>query len=203
MGKHEQMARLRAESERIAEQACGPGMNIVWGEGSLDSPLAIFGEAPGDEENRLMRPFVGRAGKFLETELVSAGIPRSEAYISNVVKCRPTTIRSRRPTNRAPTANEVNAWSDVLAREVEIVSPKIILCLGAVAASALIHPSFAMNAERGVWFDSRFGARATATFHPSYVLRTSSQGNDAVLQHFRRDLQAVAKAIGKRAGVAG
>lgn len=191
MDKEEKMARLRAEAEGLLTRVCDPGVNIVWGEGNLDSPIAIFGEAPGKQEDLLKRPFVGRAGRFLEVELESAGIPRAGAYISNVVKCRPKKVKNGRPTNRPPTLSELRAWSGLLAREIEVISPKLILCLGAVAASVLIHPRFVMNSERGRWFLSAYGPRAMATFHPSYVQRSATH----VLWLFREDLRAAAGAL--------
>lgn len=202
MRKNEEMQRLREELASIAASerdtptkypVCEPGTNLVWGEGDADSSLVLVGEAPGAQEDRLGRPFVGAAGQLLDQELQLAGIPRDGVYITNIVKCRPTVYVEGRKTNRSPTAREVATWRDVLMRELEIISPAVILCLGAVAASVLIHPGFAMKAERGQWFDGPLGMRVMATFHPAFLLRAQQYGDRQSLLLFRQDLNAVAE----------
>lgn len=188
MEKQEIISHLKADARVVQVNVCDPNTNLVWGEGNLNSRIILVGEAPGGQEDRLKRPFVGPAGKLLSEELETAGIPREFVYITNVVKCRPVTLQNGRPNNRTPNAREIKAWSEILMREIQTIAPDVILCLGAIAASALIHPGFAMNAERGKWFDSPDGTQIMATFHPSYLLRTQSYGDDTPLQLFRSDL---------------
>ncbi len=195
MGKQDMMSELKSASREVYARTCDVNTRIVWGEGDVEADLVIVGEAPGAEEDRLGRPFVGQAGQLLDRELARVGLSRDQVYITNVVKCRPTTLRAGHRSNRAPNAKELAAWHDLAVREIELVSPRVVLCLGAVAASALIHPRFAMKAERGQWFDGPAGTRAMATYHPAYLLRMMGYSNDRSLLEFRQDLdQAVAAA---------
>jgi uracil-DNA glycosylase len=156
----------------------------VWGAGSLDATIALVGEAPGEQERRLRRPFVGPAGQLLDCELAQAGIVRSEIWITNVVKQRPVAMSaSGRPVNRPPEQVEIAYWFPYLLDELAILRPLVIVCLGAVAAKAIIKQEFAISKERGVWFEGPWGSRAIATFHPSYLLR-SPDG----IHLFRQDL---------------
>ncbi|MCE5197941.1 MAG: uracil-DNA glycosylase [Armatimonadota bacterium] len=194
MEKSELMAQLKSESRELLE-ACDPDVNMVWGEGNLDADLVLIGEAPGGEEDKRGHPFVGAAGRLLDSELAQAGIPREIIYITNVVKCRPIHTDDGRITNRPPTGKEIKTWSEALARELEIVSPRLILCLGAVAASVIIHPGFAMTSERGDWFNGPLNTRAMATFHPSYILRAKSARDITTINAFKQDLAAIASAM--------
>lgn len=192
--KLQAMESLRDEADSLTEDIRDPGVRLVWGEGSLDSGLAIVGEAPGGVEDRTGRPFVGPAGKLLEAELQAAGVSRADVYITNVVKCRSVSRDKGRASNRTPTPKEISGWRDLLTRELEIVRPHVVLCLGAIAASALIHPAFRMTAERGAWFDGPLGSRIAATYHPSYVLRSIAYRSGQVLDEFRSDLEAAIEA---------
>ena len=127
---------------------------------------------------------------MLNEELQRAGIARGDIYITNIVKCRPTQVQAEKEANRTPNVKEVKAWLGTLMEELRIISPAVVLCLGAVAASAVIHPTFAMNAERGIWFDGPLDTRAMATFHPAYLLRVKAYGGEQ-LGLFRQDLDAV------------
>src|SRR5207248_1875622 len=144
-------------------------------EGSPDARLGLVGEAPGETEAREGRPFVGRAGRLLDHELAAVGIERGALWISNVVKCRPTREEGGRVANRPPTMREVRAWLPLLEEELDILRPRVILCLGGIAAKALIRPDFGMMRERGTWTEApaipRFPwLRAiSATFHPAYL----------------------------------
>jgi len=195
MGKRELMDELEASSREIHTQVCDPDTNLVWGEGDVDSQLVLVGEAPGEQEDKRIHPFVGAAGEILTSELAMAGLPREHVYVTNVVKCRPTTLDRGRRANRPPTTTESSAWRDALLRELEIISPRVILCLGAVAASALIHPDFKMKAERGKWFDGPLGTKIMATYHPAYLLRARQYGNREALLQFRTDLTEVTKEL--------
>ncbi len=195
MGKQERMSELKEEALALHMRACDPGTKLVWGEGNLDSSIVIVGEAPGAEEDKLGRPFVGQAGRFLNRELAAVGLSRNEIYITNVIKCRPLALVAGRRSNRTPTSNEIAAWRDTLIREIETVLPHIVLCLGVIAASTLIHPAFSLNVERGLWFDGPLGIKMMATFHPAYILRRQAYGDEESLRLFREDLAAVSAAV--------
>lgn len=198
MDKREVMEGLRLEAQGVLESVCDPAVKLVWGDGNLDSQLVLVGEAPGGAEDREGLPFVGQSGKLLNKELESAGLCRKDVYITNVVKCRPLKLQDGRPGNRTPTTREVAAWVDLLTRELTILQPGVILCLGGISASALIHPGFRMNAERGQWFDGPLDTKAMATFHPSYVLRSNADGSGTeVVELFRADIRKAVEAAGE------
>jgi len=161
--KQQDMAALEREARRQGIQ--------VFGEGNLDAGLMLVGEAPGKEEVMANRPFQGPAGKVLNRLLERSSIPRDQLWITNVVKIRPVVDTGRGPVNRPPRASEVAAHQGILREEIRIIGPKVILCLGATAASALIHPNFRIGEERGRWFSGPEGSRLMATYHPSYLLR--------------------------------
>lgn len=186
MNKQEAIRSLRRDSDTLAESVC-PGTRAVPGEGDLDAKLMLIGEAPGAEEERLGRPFVGPAGRFLDEELVRAGIDRSSIYITATVRCRPTSPGARGPRNRAPDREEIHAWSSHLLREIEIISPRVILCLGLVAARAVVGTDFQMSSGRGRRFDHACGARVMVTYHPAYIRRFGP--SSGALAAFREDLK--------------
>lgn len=136
---------------------------VVFGEGDPEAVVMFVGEAPGAEEDRQGRPFVGPAGKLLDRLLSYAGFSRLEVYITNVVKCRP-------PGNRLPVPEEVAACRPYLVEQIRLIGPKIIVCLGALAAQVLVDPQARITKVRGQWFE-RGGARVLPTFHPAAVLR--------------------------------
>lgn len=199
MGVTDEERRVRLQAlERLWEEgrrAVGQGKRFVPGEGSPVAQLMIVGEAPGEEEEAQGRPFVGRAGQLLNRVLAEVGIPREQAWITNVVKWRPTAERQGKAVNRPPTGAEVRVGESLLRREIDIIRPGVILCLGNVAARAIISKDFEMSEGRGRWYDGPLGSRAIATFHPAYVLRWRGAGREDVVRTFRRDLQAVRAAI--------
>ncbi len=141
--------------------------NVVFGDGNPDSPLMLVGEGPGANEDATGLPFVGRAGKLLDECLREAGMLRKHVYITNVVKCRPTLEEMGKIKNRPPRADEIGACVPLwLEKQIAVVQPAVILCLGAPAANTLIHRNFKMMQERGPsgprrpWI--RSGSRATA-----------------------------------------
>jgi DNA polymerase len=174
------MTRLRGEAEALGAE--------VAGEGSLSARLMLVGEAPGREEARTHRPFVGPAGEVLNRLLSRAEIPRSDVWITNVVKLRPTSPGARGVVNRPPTTEEIARFRPILDREIAIVCPSIILCLGAVAASTLIHPSFRMRQERGAFFPGPGETRLIATYHPSYLLRLRGPAYEVLRDEMLADL---------------
>ena len=193
--KAEEMANLRSEARCIEPDVCEPATTIVWGEGNLDAKLVLVGEAPGMQEAKTGRPFVGPAGHLLDRELERAGIQRSEIYITNAVKCRPTQAGPRGVKNRQPSSDEIIEWRDVLYRELEIVSPVVTAALGRIAASVLIGPKFEITKLRGQWFEGKDERRLIATYHPSYLLRADAYGDEEKIIQFRQDLKAIKDAI--------
>ncbi len=136
---------------------------VVFGEGNPRARLLFVGEGPGAEEDKLGRPFVGAAGQLLDRILAATGLSREEVFIANVVKCRP-------PGNRQPRKEEIEACLPLLQRQIELIDPPIIVCLGAVASRALIRPDFSITRERGCWQEQ--GRRLLMpTFHPAALLR--------------------------------
>lgn len=140
---------------------------MVVSRGNYESGVMLVGEGPGAQEDQQGEPFVGKAGQLLDRILEAAGFKRDEVYITNVVKCRP-------PGNRLPTAQEAAACYPFLAEQIRLISPRIIVCLGALATQTLIDPAARITRVRGRWSE-RFGARVMPTFHPAALLRDSSK----------------------------
>ncbi|MDO9573946.1 MAG: uracil-DNA glycosylase [Candidatus Contubernalis sp.] len=149
---------------------------VVFGEGPPEAQLMLVGEGPGSEEDKLGRPFVGRAGKLLDSLLEESGFSRQEVYIANVVKCRP-------PHNRNPLSEEIKACLFHLQGQIKIIDPKIIVCLGAMASKTLIDPKAQITKIRGKWVE-REGFRIMPTLHPAYLLR-DPQKKKLVQQDFQ------------------
>ena len=164
---------------------------VVFGDGNADSPLMLIGEGPGANEDATGLPFVGRAGTLLDECLREAGMLRKHIYLTNVVKCRPTLEEAGRIKNRPPRADEsgtcVPLW---LEKQIAIVQPSVILCLGAPAANTIIHKAFKMTQERGQWFESKYARYAMAALHPAYILRQEGEAYDQAKQFLIADLMA-------------
>ena len=137
--------------------------NVVFGVGDPESELMFIGEGPGEQEDLQGEPFVGPAGKLLDDMLEMIDLDRSRVYIANVVKCRP-------PRNRDPLNEEQAACRRWLDAQRALIRPKLIVCLGRIAAAAIIKPDFRITREHGQWFDVD-GVRAMAIYHPSALLR--------------------------------
>jgi uracil-DNA glycosylase len=148
-------------------QACGLRAGcrgVVFGEGAPGARLAFIGEGPGAEEDRLLRPFVGAAGQLLDKILAASGFDRTlNAYIMNVVKCRP-------PGNRVPTPEEREACRPNLAAQLRILQPPIVVLLGATALQAMIDPEARITRLRGQWIQ-KDGVWYMPTYHPAALLR--------------------------------
>lgn len=164
------------------------GSGLVFGEGPLDARFAIVGEAPGEHEVAAGRPFVGRAGQLLDRLLKESGIDRSQVYLTNVVKLRPTVESFGRLKNRPPRAPEVKVGLEILLPELRIVAPAALILFGNVPSKALIGRSFAMGVNRGTWFASTSGIPALATYHPAYLLRLEGPDFDRARQTVVHDL---------------
>jgi uracil-DNA glycosylase family 4 len=172
------MAR-KAQWEKLKERSLKNfGEESIFGEGSLNSRLAIVGEAPGKHEVEEGRPFVGNAGKLLDELLKEAGIDRSKLYITNVVKIRPTKEGEGRTQNRPPRASEIREGIEVLKEELDLVKPRTLVLLGGTPAKAIIKKSFTLKSEHGTPFDTEFGMPALATYHPAYLLRLKGVGSE-------------------------
>lgn len=142
---------------------CSTRHNVVFGVGRRDADVMFIGEGPGEQEDLQGEPFVGPAGKLLDEMLSIIDIDRENCYIANIVKCRP-------PGNRDPLDEEQAACVEYLRRQVGLIQPKIIVCLGRIAATRLIRPDFRITREHGVWLE-RNGVWLTAMYHPSALLR--------------------------------
>ena len=164
---------------------------VVFDDGNPDSPLMLIGEGPGANEDATGVPFVGRAGKLLDECLREAGMLRKHIYLTNVVKCRATLEEAGKIKNRPPRAEEVGACVPLwLEKQIAVVQPLVILCVGAPAASAIIHRNFKMTQERGQWFESKYTRYAMAALHPAYILRQEGEAYDQSKQLLVQDLIA-------------
>lgn len=137
--------------------------SVVFGVGNPNSKIMFIGEGPGEQEDLKGEPFVGPAGLLLDDMLSIIDLDRSKVYIANIVKCRP-------PRNRDPLDEEQLACSEYLQNQIALVKPKIIVCLGRIAATRLIRPDFRITKEHGTW-TQRDGIEWTAIYHPSALLR--------------------------------
>lgn len=146
---------------------------VVFGVGDPAAEVLLVGEAPGANEDKQGEPFVGRAGKLLDDMLQMIGLSRERIYITNSVKCRP-------PQNRDPLNTEKDACIGYLRRQVAMMRPKIIVCLGRIAAAELIKPDFKITQEHGQFFEKR-GVQMTALYHPAALLRDSSKKPETFL----------------------
>ena len=142
---------------------CEGRTNVVFGVGNPEAEVMFIGEGPGEQEDLQGEPFVGRAGKLLDDMLELIDLDRSKIYIANMVKCRP-------PKNRDPLNIEQEACSIWLNRQIELIRPKIIVCLGRIAAAAYIRSDFKISLEHGQW-TVRNGIMTTALFPPAALLR--------------------------------
>ena len=156
---------------------------LVFGEGNPNAQLVFVGEGPGRDEDAQGLPFVGRAGKLLNQMIEAMGLQRRDVYICNVVKCRP-------PENRAPEKDEVEICSPFLLRQLDAIAPKVIVCLGSVAAQTLLETNRGISHFRGQWLDFR-GRKLMATYHPAYLLRNPSAKGEVW-----KDLQKVMAVLG-------
>jgi DNA polymerase len=146
---------------------CETRTNVVFGVGSMDADVMLIGEGPGEQEDLKGEPFVGPAGKLLDDMMSIIDLNRQNSYIANIVKCRP-------PGNRDPKEDEQNACIDYLRNQVALIQPKIIVCLGRIAAMKIIRSDFRITREHGTWIQ-RNGIWMTAIYHPSALLRDLSK----------------------------
>jgi uracil-DNA glycosylase len=167
----------------------------VFGEGPAHARLLLVGETPGDQEDRAGRPFVGPAGKLLDRCLAEAGIERDEAYVTNVVKHFKWRPRGKRRLHARPNAMEIRACKPWVDAEIGLVKPKVIVCLGATAAQALLGAGFRVTRQRGAFVPSALAPHVLATVHPSALLRAEPETREAEIARFVADLKVAATAL--------
>jgi uracil-DNA glycosylase family protein len=170
----------------------------VFGEGLKRSRVMLVGEQPGDKEDRAGRPFVGPAGKELDRGLEAAGIPRDDAFLTNVVKHFKFEERGNRRIHQTPKRFEIEACKPWLAEELRLVEPEALVFLGATAAKAMLGSSFRVTQHRGELLDSELAPIVAATIHPSAILRQRDDvSRQAERMAFADDLRVVAQALGQ------
>lgn len=171
MNQKEQMQQLK--SQCMGCQGCALAdtrTNLVFGDGNPSSPILFVGEGPGEQEDLQGVPFVGRAGQLLDQMLDIIDLNRNRYYIANIVKCRP-------PRNRDPLHTEQDACANWLAQQMQIIQPKIMICLGRIAACRMIREDYKITRQHGQW-EQINGIWVTAIYHPSALLRDESKRPD-------------------------
>jgi uracil-DNA glycosylase family protein len=198
-------ARVHASLEKLAAAAAKcrncdlwrEATQTVFGEGRPDAPLMLVGEQPGDQEDRVGRPFVGPAGRLLDEALAEAGIDRDDVYVTNAVKHFKWKARGKRRIHQKPTWGEVASCRTWLDGELEAVQPEVLVLLGATAAQSLLGRSFRVTQSHGQPVENTGFARyAVATLHPSAVLRErDGEARDAARQLLVADLRGAASLL--------
>ncbi len=169
--------------------------NVVFGEGNPDTPLVIIGEGPGQNEDATGRPFVGRAGALLDEALAECKISRQHVYICNILKCRACINENGRTRNRPPAPDEIAACTPWLEKQLDIIQPLVILCVGAPAAKFIIKKDFKMTQERGTFYPTRYARHAIAALHPAYILRQAGESYDGGRSLLIADIDAARKKV--------
>ena len=165
--------------------------NIVFGEGNPDASILFVGEAPGAEEDKAGRPFVGRAGQLLTKMIQAMGIERDQVYIANILKCRPD-MPPGVPGNRKPTPEEMQVCIPYIQEQIEIIRPRALVALGSTAIEALLESTMTISRLRGTFVDYR-GVPLMPTFHPSYLLHNPT---NATKRKVWEDLMQVMDKVG-------
>jgi DNA polymerase len=175
------------------------GTQTVFGEGPSKAEVMMVGEQPGDAEDLAGRPFVGPAGKLLDRALAEAGIDRRRVYVTNVVKHFKWEPRGTRRIHAKPNGAEIAACRPWLETEIALVHPRVLVCLGATAAQALLGRAFKVSVQRGTFVPSHLASRVTATVHPSSILRAPDEdARRAEMERFVADLAAVARELSRK-----
>ena len=171
------------------------GTQTVFGEGSSKAEVVFVGEQPGDQEDLQGKPFVGPAGKLLDKALEDAGIDRSQVYVTNVVKHFKWQARGKRRIHQKPNWSEIAACRPWLEAELEVTEPRVLVCLGATAAQALLGRDFRVSRQRGELVESDLAENVIATVHPSSILRADDETRELEYRELVRDLEKVAALI--------
>ena len=173
------------------------GTQTVFGEGAREAAVMLVGEQPGNDEDLAGHPFVGPAGKLLDKALEEAGIDRSLAYVTNAVKHFKWEPRGKRRIHARPNAAEIAACMPWLEAEIALVKPRVIVCLGATAAQALLGRQFRVTQQRGKFVESALAEYVTATVHPSSILRApDAETRHAEMARLVEDFRGVARVLG-------
>lgn len=186
----EELKKLEEEVKKCCKcRLCKTRTNVVFGEGNPQTNLMLVGEAPGEQEDLQGRPFVGRAGQLLSKFLNLYGVSREQVYIANVLKCRP-------PNNRDPLPDEIAACYPYLEKQIELIGPKVILCLGAFAARTILNlpEKTPLSKIRSKEHKVVIGGKEITvipTYHPAYLLRNRRGEPD-----FQKDLEKALKLAG-------
>jgi DNA polymerase len=187
---------------RIASQSCRAcplwktGTQTVFGEGRSDTQVVLVGEQPGNDEDLAGKPFVGPAGKLLDRALAESGIERDKVYVTNVVKHFKWEPRGKKRIHKKPSAREIAACRPWLDAELETLKPKVLICLGATAARALLGRTFKVSQHHGEWIESKLAHHVMATMHPSAILRAPDEdGRHQMMETFVNDLKIAAQNI--------
>jgi DNA polymerase len=177
------------------------GTQTVFGEGAARADVLLVGEQPGDQEDLQGRPFVGPAGKLLDRALEAAGVDRAQVYVTNVVKHFKWEPRGKRRIHAKPNAAEIAACRPWLEVEIAAIKPRILVCLGATAAQALLGRTFKVSQQRGEFVPSPLAPRATATVHPSSILRApDDEARRREMERFVKDLEKIAAELARMRG---
>src|SRR5216684_4593072 len=172
------------------------GTQTVFGGGAAHPKIMFVGEQPGNQEDLEGKPFVGPAGKLLDSALEEAGIDRSKTYVTNAVKHFKWEPRGKRRIHKKPNAAEINACRPWLESEINVIKPRVIICLGSTAAQAVIGPKFRVSTQRATFVPSPLAPFVTATVHPSSILRAPTDDQRrAEMARFIGDLKKIRKAI--------
>ncbi len=192
-------SRLSLKSLREAASSCEGcplyqnATQTVFGKGPGSSRVMLVGEQPGNDEDLQGKPFVGPAGRLLDQALAATGIDRDGTYVTNVVKHFKWTGRGKRRMHKTPSAREIAACLPWLEKEIELIKPDVLVCLGATAAKALLGRDFRVSVQRGQALPSQFAAHTVATVHPSSILRQpTSADRQRAMEHLIADLKVVA-----------
>ena len=172
------------------------GTQTVFGEGGAHAQVVFVGEQPGNDEDLAGRPFVGPAGKLLDRALEAAGIDRTQVYVTNVVKHFKWVPQGKRRIHQKPNSREIAACRPWLDAEIDVLKPKVVVCLGATAAQALLGAKFRVSQQRGQLVPSPLAPHVLATVHPSAILRAPDDENrHAEMERFIDDLKRVARVL--------
>ncbi len=183
---------LHAEVDACRRCAIGSTRTkVVCGVGDPHARLVVVGEGPGENEDRVGAPFVGRAGELLTKMLAAIDLRREDVFITNTIKCRASLFEDGRLKNRAPMQEELANCRPYLERELAIVDARVILALGAPAAKTFLGPAFSITRQRGIWYTGPGGIDLMVTFHPAYLLRLTGGEMNAVKKLVYADLLAV------------
>jgi uracil-DNA glycosylase len=174
------------------------GTQTVFGEGPSPAKIMFVGEQPGDREDLAGRPFIGPAGRILDEAIQQAGLDRTQAYVTNMVKHFrwEQASRGKRRIHKKPRASQIEACRPWLDAELEVVKPEILICLGATAAQALLGKQFSVLRQRGQLQRSSLAPVVLATVHPSSILRSpDSESREQAMKEFVKDLKEAARAL--------